>query len=133
VSDPIPTERGYRIVRATEKKDESVRSFDDVKADIIKRLSQERATSAYDAYVERLRKDAAPFTQTMVTEVPLQLSLPAAGTGSLLSPATGTAPAADPDAEIVTTPQARPERVAPAPIPAVPIPSPSPSPGSPER
>ena len=132
ISDPLPTEGGYRIVRATAKTDGSVASFDEVKADIIKRLSQERATSAYDAYVEGLRKTAA--VQTMVTEVPLQLSLPAAGTGTLLPPsAAGTTPAADPDAEIVTTPQARPERVAPAPIPAAPAPSPSPSPAAPIR
>lgn len=132
VSDPIPADGGYRIVRATEKTEGSVSTFDEVKADIIKRLSQERATSVYDAYVEGLRKDAAPFTQTMVTEVPLQLSLPAAGTGTMLPPsAAGTTPAVDTDAEIVTTPQARPERVAPAPIPAAPVPSPSP--GSPIR
>jgi peptidyl-prolyl cis-trans isomerase SurA len=127
VSDPLPIDGGYRIVRASEKKEGTVSSFDEVKAEIIKRLSQERATKAYDAYVEGLRKNAV--TQTMVTEVPLQLSLPAAGTGTLLPPsAAGTTPAADPDAEIVTTPQARPERVAPPALPTAPVPSPSPGP-----
>ena len=127
VSEPLAVEGGYRIVRATEKKDGSVSSFEEVKADIVKRLSQERASSAYDAYIEGLRKNAV--TQTMVTEVPLQLSLPAAGTGTMLPPsAAGTTPVADPDAEIITTPQARPERVAPAEVPAAPRPSPSPVP-----
>lgn len=134
ISEPLPAEGGYRIVRATEKKEGTVSSFDDVKADIIKRLSQERATTAYDAYIEGLRKTAV--TQTMVTEVPLQLSLPAAGTGTLIPPsASGTTPSADPDAEIVTTPQARPERVVPGALPGAPVPSPSPSPspGVPNR
>jgi peptidyl-prolyl cis-trans isomerase SurA len=132
ISEPLPTEGGYRIVRATEKKEGTVSSFDEVKADIIKQLSQERATTAYDAYIEGLRKTAV--TQTMVTEVPLQLSLPAAGTGTLIPPsAAGTTPAADPDAEIVTTPQARPERVVPGSAPVAPVPAPSPSPGVPHR
>ncbi len=125
VSDPLPTDGGYRLIRATEKKEGSVASFDEVKDEIIKRLAQARATRAYDAYLEGLRKNAV--TQTMVTEVPLQLSLPAAGTGTLLPPsAAGTTAAPEPDAEIVTTPQARPERVAPPALPAAPSPSPSP-------
>jgi peptidyl-prolyl cis-trans isomerase SurA len=133
VSEPLPTEGGYRIIRATEKKEGSVASFDEVKDEIIKRLSQERATRAYDSYVEGLRKSAV--TQTMVTEVPLQLSLPAAGTGTMLPPsAAGTTAAPNPDAEIVTTPQSRPERVAPPAVPAVPVtPAPSPSPVPPAR
>ena len=132
VSEPLSIDGGYRIVRATEKKDGSVSSFDEVKAEIVKRLSQDRATRAYDAYVEGLRKNAV--TQTMVTEVPLQLSLPAAGTGTLLPPsAAGTTPAGDQDAEFVTTPQARPERVAPPALPTSPVVSPSPSPGPPGR
>ena len=131
VSDPLPTDGGSRILRATEKKEGSVASFEEVKAEIVKRLSQERASRAYDAYVEGLRKNAV--TQTMVTEVPLQLSLPAAGTGTMLPPsAAGTTPAQDPDAEFVTTPQSRPEHVAPPAAPA-PSPSPSPSPGPPAR
>lgn len=127
VSDPIPTEGGYRILRASEKKEGSVAAFEEVKADIIKRLSQDRATKAYDAYVEGLRKNAV--IHTMVAEVPLQLSLPAAGTGTMLPPsAAGTTAAPASDAEFVTTPQARPERVAPAAPPGVIAPSPSPSP-----
>ncbi len=133
VSAPIATEGGYRILRVTEKKEGSVSPFAEVKDDIVKRLAQDRATKAYDAYVEGLRKNAV--TQTMVTEVPLQLSVPASGTS--LVPPSGNAPAppADPDAEIVTTPQARPERVAPPTAPAAapsapasPQPSPSPRP-----
>jgi peptidyl-prolyl cis-trans isomerase SurA len=128
VSDPLPTEGGYRILRVTEKKEGSVAPFAEVKDEIIKRLSQDRATRAYDGYVEGLRKNAV--TQTMVTEVPLQLSLPAAGTGTLLPPSAGgpAASAPDPNAEIVTTPQAGPERVAPPAMPGTPSPAPAPSP-----
>ena len=128
-TDPLPTDGGYRILRATEKKEGSVASFEEVKDEIVKRLSSARASRAYDAYVEGLRKNAV--TQTMVTEVPLQLSLPATGTS--LVPPSGNAPASapDPDAEIVTTPQSRPERVAPPAIPPAPAPSPSPSPAPP--
>jgi peptidyl-prolyl cis-trans isomerase SurA len=133
VSEPIPTEGGYRIIRVTEKKEGSVASFDEVKDEIVKRLSQERATRAYDAYVEGLRKNGA--IQTMVTEVPLQLSLPAAGTGTMLPPSAAgtTAAPADPDAEFVITPQSRPERIAPPALPTAiaPSPAPSPSPGPP--
>lgn len=130
VSEPLPTDGGYRIIRATEKKEAAVASFEEVKEEIIKRLSQDRATKAYDTYVEGLRKNAV--MQTMVTEVPLQLSLPAAGTGTMLPPSTaGTTAAPDADAEIITTPQSRPERVAPPSMPAAP--TPSPSPGLPAR
>jgi parvulin-like peptidyl-prolyl isomerase len=137
VSEPLPAESGYRILRVTDKKAGSVAAFAEVKDEIIQRLSQERATKAYDAYVEGLRKTAV--TQTMVTEVPLQLSLPATGTSLVPTagnPTAATAAPADPDAEIVITPQARPERVAPpaAPAtgtPAAPVPQPSPSPQPP--
>jgi parvulin-like peptidyl-prolyl isomerase len=132
VSDPLPVEGGFRILRATEKKEGSVAGFDEVKAEITQRLGQERATRAYDGYVEGLRKNGA--IQTMVTEVPLQLSLPAAGTGTMLSPAAGGASGPPgTDAEFVTTPQDRPERVAPAAIPGAPVtpPSPAPSPAPP--
>ena len=135
VSEPIPTEGGYRIIRVTEKKEGSVASFDEVKAEIVKRLSQERATLAYDAYLEGLRKNAVD---------------PDHGHGG---PAAGEPPRrghgddaaavrrrhhrgpVDPDAEFVTTPQTRPERVAPPALPAgtAPAPAPSPSPGPPAR
>jgi hypothetical protein len=112
-----------------------VASFDEVKEETVKRLSQERATVAYDAYLEGLRKNAA--IQTMVTEVPLQVSLPAAGTGTMLPPSAAgtTAAPVDPGAEFVTTPQTRPERVAPPALPAgtAPVPAPSPSPEPPAR
>jgi parvulin-like peptidyl-prolyl isomerase len=125
VSEPIPAEGGYRIVRATEKQEEAVAPFDEVKVEITQRLAGEKVAKLYDEYVQGLRKTA--ITRTMVSEVPLQISLPAAGTGTMLPPEAAGTTAAPADAEIVVSPQARPERVAPAPAPA-PTPAPTPSP-----
>jgi peptidyl-prolyl cis-trans isomerase SurA len=123
VSDPIPFEGGYRIVRASERSEEQVAPFEEVKAQIAQRLGAERVEKLYTEYVQGLRKNAV--THTMVSEVPLQVSLPEAGTGTMLPPAAaGTGGASD--AEFVVSPQTRPERVSPgAPAPA-PTPSPAP-------
>jgi peptidyl-prolyl cis-trans isomerase SurA len=151
VSDPIDTGGGYRIVRVVSKEEASVTPFEDVKDEILKRLSQERMAKAYEEYVEGLRKASAQTTRTMVNEVSLQV--PNVGTPTLTGPGLSGAPGpggpptapAGPNvpalpgvdaSEISTTPQARPERVTPdgAPVqsaphsPAAPAPSPSPSP-----
>ena len=123
VSEPIPTEAGFRIVRATERQEEAVAPYDEVKVEITQRLAAEKVGKLYDEYIAGLRKTAK--THTMVNEVPLQIELPAAGTGTMLPPAAAGTTAAPGDAEIVVTPQARPERVAPA---AAPTPAPAPSP-----
>ena len=106
--------------------------------------------SVYEEYVEGLRKASEKTTQTTVSEV--SLTVPNVPTSTLSGPGLGPAPGA-PDAtpapaaapnvpalpgvdpsEISTTPQARPERVAPPSAPghdapaATPSPSPSPSP-----
>ena len=126
VSDPIATEGGVRVLRVTERTAASVVPYEDVKVEITRRLGNDRAQKAYEEYVAGLRKTA--ITHTMVSEVPLQIDLPAAGTGTMLPPAAAGTTAA-PDAEIVVTPQARPERVAPpAAVGTAPAPVPSPSP-----
>jgi parvulin-like peptidyl-prolyl isomerase len=150
VSEPIALETGYRIVRVVAKEDATVTPFEDLRDEIVKRLSQQRMASVYEEYVEGLRKASEKTTKTTVSEVSLQVpNLPTSTlTGPGLGPAPGTPDAATPagpnvqsvpgiDAsEISTTPQARPERVAPPPAPgheapaATPSPSPSPSPGA---
>jgi parvulin-like peptidyl-prolyl isomerase len=150
VSDPISLASGYRIVRVVAKADATVTPYDDVRDEITKRLSQLRMASVYEEYVEGLRKASEKTTQTTVSEV--SLTVPNVPTSTLSGPGLGPAPGA-PDAtpapaaaphvpalpgvdpsEISTTPQARPERVAPPPAPergapaATPSPSPSPSP-----
>jgi parvulin-like peptidyl-prolyl isomerase len=150
VSEPIALENGYRIVRVVAKEDATVTPFEDLRDEIMKRLSQQRMASVYEEYVEGLRKASEKTTRTMVGEVSLQVpNLPSSTlTGPGLGPAPGTPEAAAPAApnvpavpgidasEISTTPQARPERVAPPPAPGheapatPPSPSPSPSPGA---
>ena len=147
VSEPTLSDNGsYRIVRVVAKEEATVTPFDDVKDEISKRLGQQRMASAYEEYVEGLRKASEKTTRTTVSEVSLQVpNVPTStlsGTG--LGPAPGApeapAPAAPVPAvpgidasEISTTPQARPERVAPPALPGrdpseTPSPSPSPSP-----
>lgn len=140
VSDPIPMADGLRILRVVEHAEAGITPFDEVKADITKRLGQDRSTKGYEDYMEGLRK--AANVRTHVREVPLQLSVapPAPGT-ELDTPrldttgATKAAPApvpTDPGAEFSVTPQAAPERVTPVPLPTpVPVPSPSPTPPPP--
>jgi peptidyl-prolyl cis-trans isomerase SurA len=140
VSDPLRTDLGWRIIKVTEKTEGSVVPYDEAKAEIVKRLGQERANKAYEAYVERLRKENLPGTKVVVSEVPLQLSVPAPTEGAPGAPPAPTlVPApmlgADPS-EFGVTPQARPERIVPpgatgvAPSPA-PSPTPTPSPTPP--
>jgi hypothetical protein len=156
LSEPILTDKGFRIVRVVAKEEATVTPFEEVKDDLTKRLGQERMASAYEQYVEGLRKASEKTTRTTVSEVSLQVpNMPASTlSGPGLGPAPGTpetpeaapapnvrvpaVPGIDPS-EISTSPQARPERVAPpalpghegqaAPSPAA-SPSPSPSPGA---
>jgi parvulin-like peptidyl-prolyl isomerase len=145
VSEPIPTADGFRILRVGERTEEGVAPFEQVRTEITKRLTQERSAKGYEEYMEGLRKTAS--VHTMVREVPLQLSVtpPTPGTElgtprlDLADPSAkpdAVAPAAvptDPAAEFSVTPQAAPERVAPAPVPTptpTPVPSPTPPPAS---
>ncbi len=143
ISDPIRTGDGYRILKLVDKTEAGVVPFEEAKAEIKQRLMQDRWTREYDAYMQDLRKKAV--INLMVREAPLQLSGPvpegaglnlggvaepgapgAGGPAGAGAPA-GAAPPADPDAEISTTPQERPEQVAP------PVPSAKPSPKPPEE
>jgi len=140
VSDPIALENGFRIVRVVAKEDATVTPYEELREEITKRLQQQRMASVYDEYVAGLRKASEKTTQTTVSEV--SLTVPNVPTSNLSGPglpgpgAPEAAPAVAPKvpalpgidaSEISTTPQARPERVAPPP-PVTPSPSPSPSP-----
>jgi peptidyl-prolyl cis-trans isomerase SurA len=130
VSDPIPSGESYRILKVLEKTEASVVSFEEAKAAIKQRLTQGRWDKEYTTYLEGLRKKA--IIDLKVREVPLQLTGPVpsgpllggtAGTepgspgANPTAPAAPAAPApANPDSEIVTSPQAAPERVAPPPL-----------------
>jgi peptidyl-prolyl cis-trans isomerase SurA len=141
VSDAFPRGDSLAILRVASRSEGRVVPFDEVKAELGKRLKETRRSEEYDKFIAGLRKTA--ILDVRVREVPLQVDLPSSG--SILDPAgpepaAGTAPAGaapaaepqpkpDPDAEFSVTPQARPERVAPEPPPAIkPTPAPTPTP-----
>jgi parvulin-like peptidyl-prolyl isomerase len=140
VSDPLPVEGGYRIIKVVAKTSGSVVPFDAAKGKLHDQVMAERFDKEYEAYMEDLRKTAV--VNLYVREVPLQLNgsltdnslleslapgpepgLPASGTQGE-TPAAPSTPAAAPpaaaDEEITTTPQAAPQHVAPAPPPTTP-------------
>ena len=139
VSDPIPVEGGYRILKAVAKTSGSVVPFENAKEQVRNALMASRYQGEYDKYIAEIRETAD--IELRVREVPLQLtgavpegslfeevdpfSLTTAGAAPLpgLTPpaAAGPAPSssrygtpvvAEAD-EFVTTPQASPERVVP--------------------
>jgi parvulin-like peptidyl-prolyl isomerase len=138
VSDPLPVEGGYRIIKVTARTAGSTTPYEAAKERVRDRLMMARFESAYETYMQELRKNAS--VELRVREVPLQLTgpvpessllealeplAPSAAPASPLPSAPGASeaivvptekpPVAPPTAEeeIVTTPQAGPERVAP--------------------
>jgi parvulin-like peptidyl-prolyl isomerase len=149
VSDPIPVEGGYRILRVTAKTSGSTVPFEAAKSQLRERLMYARFDKEREAYMQELRKNAS--IELRVREVPVQLTgpipeasllealAPLAPGGAVEEPAPAApadrpapAPAAA-DEEISTTPQAAPEKVAPPPPPATPPPPPSTEPKPPGR
>ena len=156
LSDPLPVEGGYRIVRVTAKTSGSTTPFETAKNQVRDKLMYARFDKEREAYMQELRKNAS--VELRVREVPLQLTGPIPE-GSLLEALEPLVPSAPPEAqspapprapgatdtfdvpagktpvvpaaadeEITTTPQAAPERVAPPPPPALPPPK-DPPPG----
>jgi len=142
VSDPMPVEDGYRIVRVVSKTAGSTIPYEAAREKVNDRLMMQRFEKEYAAYLDELRKTAQ--VELRVREVPLQLTGPIpegslletlgdAGSGGPEAPGeTGAAPAAATttsvspadrqpiappavigDDEISTTGQSGPERVAP--------------------
>jgi parvulin-like peptidyl-prolyl isomerase len=135
ISEPLRTNEGVRILRLVERSEETVVPFEQVKNEIRERLAQEVWKKEYEQYLEGLRKGA--MIEVKVREVPLALASPPPASSIIDVPALGpeTAPPAPADdAEIVTSPQAKPERVAPVLSPGEsekteePTPSPTPTP-----
>jgi peptidyl-prolyl cis-trans isomerase SurA len=137
VSQPIRSEGGHRIVKLTARTPAATTPFEQVREKLRDGLMTTRFEKEYDAYLQELRKTAQ--IELRVREVPLQLTGPIPE-GSLLEgldtglggtptgPVAGTeasaprhatpgaerlAPAGFGDDEIVITPQAAPQRVAP--------------------
>lgn len=131
ISDPLPSGAAWRIVKVVSKDEAKVTPFTEVKDEILKALAQERMSKAYEEYMQGLRQGA--LIHTMVSEVPLQIDVPAAGPGSTtigtpaVRPLTPAIPGVD-ASEIGTTGSTGPERVAPPPPAQAVTPSPAPSP-----
>lgn len=121
VSPPIAGGDGsQRLLKLLERSEEGQQSFDDVKAELRKTMSDKRFATVYEEYMTGLREKA--IVDVRVREVPLQVTVPAS---SILDPPTpeesgeaatapAEAPAAPSEEEFVTSPQAGPEKVAPA-------------------
>ena len=95
VSDPMPVEGGYRIVKVTAKTSGSTTPYEAAKDKVRDRLMMSRFETAYDAYMQELRKTAS--VELRVREVPLQLTGPIPE-GSLLEALEPLAPGAPPGA-----------------------------------
>jgi len=128
ISDPVPSGEGYRILKLEARTEASVVPFDEVKEAIRRSLGEQRMNKELASYISGLREKA--IINVMVREVPQEISGPVTTAPSTLrdpqaspagAPGASTSPAAPPadDAEIVTTPQDRPEQVVP---PAAPEP-----------
>jgi hypothetical protein len=150
ISDPLPiTGGGWRILRVVEKTEGRTVPFAEVKDEIVRRMGIARIGQEKEAYLAGLRKTA--LVDLRVREVPLQVTVPATSLleppsddeeepAASAAPAAGAAapaetkpaaPAAGAADEFSTTPQDRPERVAPPP-PVTPPPAPeAAAPGTP--
>src|SRR5262245_45871430 len=133
ITDAIAVEKGFRILKVEERSDGGLAAFEQVKGEITRKLTQDKAATEYQTYIEGLRKPA--LISLKVREVPLQVTVPQ---GSLLeaptAPDLGATPAAaapaPSDQEFTTSPQDRPERVAPPPAAGAPAPAPPPQPSA---
>jgi parvulin-like peptidyl-prolyl isomerase len=126
ISEPLATADGYRVLKVLERNDAKPPSLDTARPVIQQRLARERMAQQYESYIEGLRKSAGAV-EVRVREVPLQVQVPTKP--ALSAPAEPKAPGAGDDEEIVTSPQDKPERVAPEPAPgASPRPEPTPPP-----
>ncbi len=74
ISDPLPVEGGYRVIKITAKTSGSVTPYEAAKDKVRDELMNARFEKAYDAYVQELRKNAS--IELRVREVPLQLTGP---------------------------------------------------------
>ena len=141
VSEPLAQGDGFRILKLVDKTEGSVVPFAEAKEEIRRRLGEERIQKEYQAYMDTLRqkaivsdtgpRGAASALRSRARERPPRLPAPRGRPPARSRPkaplprrpeASGAAaPAAD-EAEIITSPQSAPERIAPPPPPGLPEP-----------
>jgi parvulin-like peptidyl-prolyl isomerase len=131
VSDPIPMGDSLRILRVSETAPEKITPFESVREEITKRLTDEKMSSEYTAFIEKLRKSA--MMEVRVREVPTELQgsggpvLNTGVPGGPPSPQPSPSPTASDTDEFSTSGSAAPEHHASGQEPK-PQPSPSPHP-----
>jgi peptidyl-prolyl cis-trans isomerase SurA len=109
VSDPLPVENGYRIVRVVAKTSGSTTPFEGAREKVNDRLMMQRFEKEYAAYLSELRTTAQ--VELRVREVPLQLTGPipegslleTLGDASALGPGAPAGPGAQPTAAPAAT------------------------------
>jgi peptidyl-prolyl cis-trans isomerase SurA len=74
ISDPIPVEGGYRLLRVVAKTTGSTTPYEAVKDRVRDRVMMSRFDKAYDEFVAELRKNS--IVELRVREVPVQLTGP---------------------------------------------------------
>jgi peptidyl-prolyl cis-trans isomerase SurA len=135
VSDPFASGDGYRVLKVSEAVAAQTAPYEEVKPKLQQELQQQRFAAAYDTFIQKLRETA--LVDVRVREVPLEVAMPAtapelvapAAPATVTPPATSERSFAVPEVEgVTTTPQARPEKVAPPPRETAPAPGPSPTP-----
>ena len=57
VSDPVASDRGFHVLRLTQRRAGFLRPFEEVKADVRKRLHQQRRAERVQAWVAEMRKN----------------------------------------------------------------------------
>jgi parvulin-like peptidyl-prolyl isomerase len=117
VSPPQATTTGVRLLKVVAKTEAGQTSFEAARPLLLQRLQQARLPQAVEEYLAGLRKTAGTI-DVRVREVPLQVAVPEVPAGGVLAaPGGPAAPAASGDDEFSTTPQTKPERIAPEPSP----------------
>jgi peptidyl-prolyl cis-trans isomerase C len=131
VSDLVETPFGYHIIKVTDHNDASTVSFEEVKADLVGLLSQQKKNAVTRQYVESLKAKAtivyAPGNEP--PPAPQPQAVQPAPAAQPAQPATQPAPAAS---QTPPPAQATPQPTAPAAQPAQPATQPAPATGTAE-
>jgi parvulin-like peptidyl-prolyl isomerase len=118
ISKPIKTQVGFHIVKLVEKREERMKTFDEVKGQISETLSNRNFYSAKRKLTDELKKTATIEKLVDIKEPPAATREPLVPTGAPTPGAAEGAPAAE--APAAPAPAEAPAAPAPAPAPAAP-------------